>query len=73
MNNNLTCFFRILLYLGTQLMTPKREQYWPEKEDMKKTVGHMEIIWRDEEPIRPEFSHQKFEIANKKEGKQRLL
>lgn len=50
-------------------MTPKCEQYWPEKEDRKKTVGHMEVMWRDEEPIRAEFSHNKFEIINQKEGK----
>ena len=50
-------------------MTPKCEQDWPEKDDRKKTFGHMDVMWRDETPIRAEFTHNKFEIINQKEGK----
>ena len=50
-------------------MIPKCEQYWPDKKEKTKKVDHMEITWRDETPIRNDFTQQKFEIANKTEGK----
>ena len=49
-------------------MIPKCEQYWPDKKDKIKKVNHMEMKWRDETPIRSNFTQQKFEISNKTEG-----
>ena len=50
-------------------MIPKCEQYWPDRKDKTMKVNHMEISWKDETPLRNEFTQQKFEIANKAEGK----
>ena len=49
-------------------MVPKCEQYWPERREKVKKAGHMEITWKDETPLRKEFTQQKFEIANKLQG-----
>ena len=51
-------------------MIPKCEQYWPERREKIKKAGHMEITWKDETPLRKDFTQQKFEIANKLEGMQ---
>ena len=55
------------------MMIPKCEQYWPERKEKMKKAGHMEITWKDETPLRKDFSQQKFEIANKLEGTKKLL
>ena len=54
--------------LETGMMVPKCEQYWPERREKMKKAGHMEITWKDETPLRKDFTQQKFEIANKLEG-----
>ena len=54
-------------------MIPKCEQYWPERREKIKKAGHMEITWKDETPLRKDFTQQKFEIANKLQGMQMLL
>ena len=54
-------------------MVPKCEQYWPERREKMKKAGHMEITWKDETPLRKDFTQQKFEIANKLQGMQILL
>ena len=70
LNNNVTYFCTNLFYafIETGLMIPKCEQYWPDKKEKTKKAGNMEITWRDETPIRNDFTQQKFEIANNTEG-----
>ena len=49
-------------------MIPKCEQYWPDRAEKIKKLGHMEVIWKNEATTRPAFKQQKFIVRKNSEG-----